>query len=110
MGERRLFIEIVRDISFRKQAEDQLQLLGTALGVLNEGGVITEASLDFPGPRIVFVNEAMSRITGYTRDELLSKTTSRPVTTQLKSMSSTNRCRSAISLRCALRFRTTVPV
>jgi PAS domain S-box-containing protein len=74
LGTRRLFTGIVRDISFRKQAEEQLQLLGTALGVLNEGVVITEAALDFPGPRILFVNEAMTRITGYTRDELLSKT------------------------------------
>ena len=37
--------------------------------------IVTEATpIDLPGPRIVYVNEAFSRITGYGRDEVLGLT------------------------------------
>ena len=36
--------------------------------------MITEAALDWPGPKIVFVNPAFSRMTGYTAAESLGKT------------------------------------
>jgi PAS domain S-box-containing protein len=36
--------------------------------------VITDAELERPGPRIVYVNEALCRMTGYRRDELLGRT------------------------------------
>ena len=62
------------DITERKQAEEQLRLLNTAIHDLNEGIVITEDELEWPGPKILFVNPAMTRITGYRADELIGQT------------------------------------
>jgi PAS domain S-box-containing protein len=74
LGDRRLFTGMVRDISERRRAEAELRRLKTAIDVLAEGVMITDAHLDPPGPRILFVNPAMTRITGYTADELLGRT------------------------------------
>jgi PAS domain S-box-containing protein len=66
--------KMVRDISARKKAEQQLILLKTCISNLNEIVVITEASpVDEPGPRIVFVNEAFERVTGYASAEALGR-------------------------------------
>ena len=57
---------VVQDITARKQAEADLVLLHKAVAHLNDIVVITEAApIDSPGPRIVFVNEAFERVTGY---------------------------------------------
>ena len=57
-----------------KAANAELRLTGTALTRLNDMVVITEASaLDEPGPRIVFVNEAFVRHTGYAREDVLGR-------------------------------------
>ncbi|WLT40195.1 PAS domain S-box protein [Synechocystis sp. B12] len=41
----------------------------------NDAVVITEAEpIDDPGPRILYVNEAFTKITGYTAEEMLGKT------------------------------------
>lgn len=52
---------------------DKISLLATAISNLGEGILITNDNLDWPGPHIVFVNEAMCRITGYTADELIGQ-------------------------------------
>lgn len=65
----------LRDITERRQAESQLRLLETAVSRLNDVVLITEAEpFSQPGPRIVFVNDAFERLTGYTRDEVIGKT------------------------------------
>ncbi|MGR9105994.1 MAG: PAS domain-containing hybrid sensor histidine kinase/response regulator [Gammaproteobacteria bacterium] len=59
-----------------KRVADQtreVQLLAEAVAHLGEGVLITEENLDWPGPRIVFVNEAMCRISGYEVSELIGK-------------------------------------
>ncbi|HEX7631013.1 MAG TPA: PAS domain S-box protein, partial [Lacunisphaera sp.] len=62
------------DITERKQAEAQLRLLETSVAHLNDIIVITEVEpLDEPGPRIVYVNEAFVRLTGYTREEVIGR-------------------------------------
>ncbi|MBN2700408.1 MAG: PAS domain S-box protein [Methylothermaceae bacterium] len=52
----------------------EVRLLAEAVSHLGEGVLITTDYLDWPGPKIVFVNEAMCRISGYRRDELLGQT------------------------------------
>jgi len=64
----------VRDITVRKKADQQLVLLNTCVSNLNDIVLITEAEpINEPGPKIVFVNEAFERITGYTPAEVLGK-------------------------------------
>ncbi|WP_417390803.1 PAS domain S-box protein [Gimesia sp.] len=51
---------------------DQVKLLTQAVANLDEGVLITESNLHSPGgPRIVFVNAAMCRISGYTAYDLI---------------------------------------
>ncbi len=57
-----------------RRTEQALTLLNTCVSHLNDIVLITEAEpIDEPGPRIVFVNEAFERLTGYTRAETLGK-------------------------------------
>ena len=64
----------IRDITARKKSEQRLALLNTCIANLNEIVMITEADpVDEPGPRIVFVNNAFERITGYTAAETLGR-------------------------------------
>ncbi|MGB9631954.1 MAG: PAS domain S-box protein [Chloroflexaceae bacterium] len=64
-----------RDVTRRRAMEDQLRLLEAAVARLNDIVMITEAApIDEPGPRIVFVNDAFERVTGYSRAEALGRT------------------------------------
>lgn len=59
----------------RAQSESQLNLLATCIDHLNEVVMITEAiPLDRPGPRIMFVNDAFTRMTGYSREAAIGQT------------------------------------
>jgi PAS domain S-box-containing protein len=55
------------------QRTGETRLLAEAVAQLGDGVLITDNQLAAPGPRIVFVNEAMCRITGYTADELIGQ-------------------------------------
>ena len=60
-----------QDITQQRAEQAQLQLLQTAVSRLNDIVVITEAvALEQGGPRIVFVNEAFERQTGYSREDV----------------------------------------
>ena len=63
-----------QDITNRKRVEENLRLLNSAVVQTREAILITDAELDLPGPRIVFVNPAFTRMTGYTADELTGQT------------------------------------
>jgi two-component system, chemotaxis family, CheB/CheR fusion protein len=52
----------------------EITMLAEAIANLGEGVVITANELDWPGPQILFVNQAMCRITGYEADELVGRT------------------------------------
>jgi PAS domain S-box-containing protein len=54
--------------------EESLRLLSSAVEHAKEAIMITDAELDWPGPKIIFVNPAYSRMTGYTAEESLGKT------------------------------------
>lgn len=64
----------IQDVTERRTEQTQLQLLQTAVSRLNDIVLITEAEpQDAPGPRIVFVNDAFERRTGYKREEVIGK-------------------------------------
>ncbi len=63
------------DITIRQEAEERLRLLESVVVNANDAVLITEAwPFDQPGPRIVYVNEAFTRTTGYTSAEVLGRT------------------------------------
>jgi PAS domain S-box-containing protein len=63
------------DISSRRAQDQQLKLLKSCLARVEDIVMITEAEpFEQPGPRIVYVNDAFERVTGYTREEALGKT------------------------------------
>ncbi len=66
---------IARDITERKRAEAQLRLLKSVVVNSNDGVMVAEADPDDPlGSRIVYVNDAFSRITGYSDVESAGRT------------------------------------
>lgn len=62
------------DISARKQAEESLRLLSSAIEQSKESILITDANLDQPGPAIVFVNPGFTQMTGFTAAEAIGQT------------------------------------
>jgi diguanylate cyclase (GGDEF)-like protein/PAS domain S-box-containing protein len=65
----------LRDVSERHKSQEQLRLLESSIARLNDLVIITEAGpFRAPGPRIVFVNDAFERRTGYSPDEVLGRT------------------------------------
>jgi PAS domain S-box-containing protein len=81
MGVRRIDGRIVstrsffRDITAQRAQDLQVKLLQTCLARVDDIVMITEAEpLELPGPRILYVNEAFERMTGYTPAEALGKT------------------------------------
>ncbi len=63
------------DISIRKKAEAQLKLLESVITNTNDSVVITKAEpFDIPGPEVVYVNPAFTKMTGYSPEEVIGKT------------------------------------
>ncbi|MEM6781002.1 MAG: ATP-binding protein [Pseudomonadota bacterium] len=56
-----------------KQAQEKARLLETAVETAKDGIMITDADLE-DGPNIVYVNDAFTKITGYTPEEVMGKT------------------------------------
>jgi PAS domain S-box-containing protein len=64
-----------RDVTEAHRREERLRLLEAAVANLNDIIMITEAEpIQEPGPRIVFVNPAFERMTGYTAEEVIGRT------------------------------------
>jgi PAS domain S-box-containing protein len=69
------FVALVQDITKRKQTEERLRLLESVAVNANDAILITEAEpINKPGPRIIYVNEAFTCLTGYNQEEVLGKT------------------------------------
>jgi two-component system, cell cycle sensor histidine kinase and response regulator CckA len=65
---------ISKDITELKRAEETMRLLGSAVEQSKESIVITDAEINLPGPKIIFVNPAFTQMTGYTAAEAIGKT------------------------------------
>ena len=57
----------------RAQFQEKALLLETVIQSANDAIVITKAELKNPGPEIIYVNEAFTKISGYTAEEALGK-------------------------------------
>src|SRR5262249_52434726 len=57
-----------------KRSDEQLRLLTTVVEHSTESVLITNAQLELPGPQIVYVNPAFTRMTGYMPEEVIGKT------------------------------------
>jgi PAS domain S-box-containing protein len=68
-------LAIIRDLTKEHATDRELLLLRTAIGRLNDIVLITEAEpITGSGPKVVFVNEAFARRTGYAADEIIGRT------------------------------------
>jgi PAS domain S-box-containing protein len=68
-------VAVVADITEQKRQAEQVRLLQSVVVNTNDAILITEAEpINEPGPRILYVNEAFTRMTGYTLEEALGKT------------------------------------
>jgi PAS domain S-box-containing protein len=69
-----LICSFITDITEKKKEELRLKLLESVITNTNEAVVITEAEpIESPGPSIVFVNDAYTRMTGYTFKEVVGQ-------------------------------------
>jgi len=57
-----------------QRAEETRLVLEAAIESANDAIIITEVDLEFPGPRIEYVNPAYSRMTGYSEAESIGQT------------------------------------
>jgi PAS domain S-box-containing protein len=64
----------LQDVTSSREQQEQLALLEAAVSRSNDLFLITEAKLlDEPGPRIVYVNDAITKLTGYSPGEVIGK-------------------------------------
>jgi PAS domain S-box-containing protein len=64
-----------RDVTAKIEKEHQLKLFESVITNTNDAVLITEAEpFDEPGPRIIYVNEAFTKMTGYSAEEVIGKT------------------------------------
>ncbi|MDB6055402.1 MAG: Multi-sensor signal transduction histidine kinase [Verrucomicrobiales bacterium] len=64
---------IATDITESNKRAEALYLLNSAVMQSNESILITDAALEFPGPNILFVNPAFTRMTGYESGESIGR-------------------------------------
>ncbi len=64
----------LQDVTERRHEQEQMRLLQTSIARLNDMVLIAEAGHDSEWPKIVFVNEAFVRQTGYSQAEVLGRT------------------------------------
>ena len=68
-------VAMTEDVTERKQQESWLRLLESVVVNANDAVVITEAEpVQLPGPHIVYINQAFTRMMGYLPEEIVGKT------------------------------------
>lgn len=75
--DRRYFAGIMRDITVRRAAEEELRLLGSATAHVQEAIVVSTAGNQGQGPTILYVNAAFVHMTGFSEAEILGRSFSR---------------------------------
>ena len=65
---------VLQPALLRRLVEHERNLLRDALDATRSGVMITDCALDAPGPHIIYANQAVAEMTGYTRQELLGTT------------------------------------
>lgn len=71
---KRVSLVLLTDVTQQLKEEVRSKLLQSVVTHANDAVIITEAEpFGLPGPKIVFVNEAFTRMTGYTSEEVLGK-------------------------------------
>jgi len=73
VGSQRVVVSSLESV-FNDQAEEQLRVLKPAIEQSNESVIITTGQLDPPGPQIIYVNPAFTKMTGYAPEEAIGKT------------------------------------
>ncbi|HCL06483.1 MAG TPA: hypothetical protein DHW64_11225 [Chitinophagaceae bacterium] len=69
------FVAIRNDITQKKTEEEKLHLMNMVITNTNDAILITEAEpIEGAGPKILYVNEAFTRMTGYTAEEVIGQT------------------------------------
>ncbi|MFC4211065.1 PAS domain S-box protein [Pedobacter lithocola] len=64
----------IKDITERKKEEQRLKLLESLVTQTTDAVTITEfESIDYGGPKITYVNQAFTKMTGYTFEEVIGK-------------------------------------
>jgi PAS domain S-box-containing protein len=58
----------------RRRSRQSLPLLAASAELARESIIITDADLDLPGPRILYVNPSFTKIWGYSPEEVFGKT------------------------------------
>lgn len=61
----------MKDVSFQKEEESHLRLLESVITHTNDSVIITEA---YANHKILYVNEAFTKMTGYSSEEVIGKT------------------------------------
>ncbi|MCC5918153.1 MAG: PAS domain S-box protein [Cryomorphaceae bacterium] len=65
----------VQDVTAHKEEEHRLKLLESVITNTHDAVLITDANpLHEPGPKIIYVNDAFTKMTGYFPDEIIGKT------------------------------------
>lgn len=68
---KKLFKEVITNW---KKAKDNLELLEAAIRNDYDSILITDLNLEEPGPKIVYVNDGFTKMTGYSKNDVIGKT------------------------------------
>ena len=66
-------VGMVIDITRKMATEEKLRLLAAAVEHAEDSILITSTEMTFPGPEIVFVNQAFTKMTGYTAEDVIGQ-------------------------------------